>query len=146
MRRVCGLLEPMAANRAEDWWKQARHDLEAARQNAALGIHDWACFMAQQAAEKAVKALVQHSGGDAWGHAIRELLELLPVDTAIPQAVREAAPLLDRYYIPTRYPNGIDAGAPADTYGARDAEAAVRLCETVLRFVEGHLPRPPSGD
>jgi HEPN domain-containing protein len=136
----------MAANRVHDWWRQAEHDLEAARRNAALGIHDWACFMAQQAAEKGVKALVQHFGGDAWGHAVRELLDLLPSQIAVPAVVRAAAPLLDRYYIPTRYPNGIDAGAPADTYGAKDAEAALGLCETVLRFVESHLPRPAAGD
>jgi HEPN domain-containing protein len=135
----------MAANRAHDWWRQARHDMEAARQNAALGIHDWACFMSQQAAEKGIKSLVQQLGGDAWGHSIRELLELLPPQITVPAAVREAAPLLDRCYIPTRYPNGIDAGAPADTYGAKDAEAAIRLCETVLRFVESHLPGPGAG-
>jgi len=131
----------MPANRSQDWWTQARHDREAAGRNAEMAIHDWACFTAQQAAEKALTALIQHHGGDAWGHSVRELAELLPAEAAMPDDVREGLPLLDRFYIPTRYPNGIDSGAPADTFGAGDAETAIRLCEAVLRFVEGHLPR-----
>lgn len=131
----------MSANRSHDWWKQALHDQEAAQHNTQLGIYDWACFMAQQASEKALKALVQHLGGDAWGHSVRELGALLPEEVVVPRSVLEALPLLDRYYIPTRYPNGIASGTPAETYGANDAETALGLCETVLRFVEGHLPR-----
>jgi HEPN domain-containing protein len=52
----------MTANRSRDWFKQALHDRQAAQQNADIGIHDWACFMAQQSAEKALKALVQYGG------------------------------------------------------------------------------------
>jgi HEPN domain-containing protein len=136
----------MPANRSRDWWTQARHDLHAARENARLGIHDWACFMAQQAAEKAFKALIQHAGGDAWGHSVRELAALLPDEITVPGELHEGLVLLDRYYIPTRYPNGIASGTPAETYGAKDAETAVGLSEQVLRFVEGHLPRPIKGN
>ncbi len=129
----------MSANRSRDWWTQALHDQDAARRNAEIGIYDWACFMAQQAAEKAVKALVQQRGGDAWGHSVRELAGLLPSDVPIPKDVLTALPLLDRYYIPTRYPNGIASGTPAETFGADDAKTAIRLCEEVVRFVDGHL-------
>jgi len=135
----------MPANRSQDWWTQALHDQESARKNAQMGIYDWACFMAQQAAEKALQALVQAFGGDAWGHSLRDLATLLPQEVVVPPEVGDALPQLDRYYIPTRYPNGIDRGAPAETYGPKDAEAAFRLCETVLRFVAGHLPRPQAG-
>lgn len=102
--------------------------------------------MAQQAAEKALKALVQHYGGDAWGHSVRDLAELLPDSVRVPDEVQQALPALDRFYIPTRYPNGIDSGTPSDTYGANDAETAIRLCDTVLRFIEGHLPGSRQGD
>jgi HEPN domain-containing protein len=136
----------MAANRSRDWWKQAQHDLGAARENTRLGIHDWACFMAQQAAEKALKALIQHLGGDAWGHSARELAALLPEGTVVPNELWEGLSLLDRYYIPTRYPNGIASGTPAETYGSKDAETAIALSHEVLRFVAGHLPRSSAGD
>ena len=97
--------------------------------------------MAQQAAEKALRALIQHLGGDAWGHSVCEIAELLPENIAVPDEVRDALPALDRFHIPTRHPNGIDSGTPAETYRAADAQTALRLCEAVLRFVEGHLPR-----
>jgi HEPN domain-containing protein len=33
------------------------------------GNYDWACFISQQAAEKALKALSLFLGGEAWGHS-----------------------------------------------------------------------------
>ncbi|HDL85732.1 MAG TPA: HEPN domain-containing protein, partial [Candidatus Acetothermia bacterium] len=44
-------------NRALDWLTQAHRDVEQAQDSRAAGRHEWACFAAQQAAEKAVKAL-----------------------------------------------------------------------------------------
>lgn len=44
-------------NRSRDWYAQAVHDLEQARNSQAAGRHEWACFAAQQAVEKEVKAL-----------------------------------------------------------------------------------------
>lgn len=55
-------------NRARDWFRQAEHDLEHAGRARADSDHDWACFAAQQAAEKAVKALHLVHGQEAWGH------------------------------------------------------------------------------
>jgi HEPN domain-containing protein len=43
------------ADRSRDWLMQAGRDLEQARDSRASGRHEWACFAAQQAAEKAVK-------------------------------------------------------------------------------------------
>ncbi len=34
------------------------------------------------------------------------------------------AKVLDKHYIPTRYPNGLDSGAPADFYTRQEAETA----------------------
>ena len=53
--------------RAEDWFRQALKDLEQANSSRAEGRHDWACFAAQQAAEKAVKALHLRLGQEAGG-------------------------------------------------------------------------------
>ncbi len=49
-------------NRAPDWFNQALRDLEQAEDSRKAGRHEWACFAAQQAAEKAVKALHLHLG------------------------------------------------------------------------------------
>ncbi len=45
--------------RAKDWMRQAEKDLSHARRDLEDGDYEWACFSAQQAAEKAVKALYQ---------------------------------------------------------------------------------------
>jgi HEPN domain-containing protein len=53
------------SNRASDWFAQAVRDLEQARESEQAERHEWACFAAQQAAEKAVKALHLARGQEA---------------------------------------------------------------------------------
>ena len=45
--------------RSADWLRQARRDLENAEYELEGGFYEWACFLSQQAAEKAVKAVFQ---------------------------------------------------------------------------------------
>lgn len=52
-------------NRARDWLAQALVDLEEAQDARRAGRHEWACFAAQQAAEKAVRALHLSLGQEA---------------------------------------------------------------------------------
>ena len=101
------------------------------------GHFEWACFLAQQAAEKAVKALHESEGTETWGHAVAGLLGGL---AEVPEAVIEAARSLDKHYIPTRYPNTHPEGAPGDLYTARDAERALEDATVVLEHVRGQLP------
>lgn len=56
----------------------ARGDLDHARHDLGAGFYDWACFSAQQAAQKAVKAVFQRLGAEAWGHSVADLLEEFP--------------------------------------------------------------------
>jgi len=53
--------------RSADWMIQAEGDLLHARNDVAGRYYEWACFSAQQAAEKAVKAVFQRMGAEAWG-------------------------------------------------------------------------------
>ncbi|WP_083456453.1 HEPN domain-containing protein [Desulfosarcina cetonica] len=66
-------------DRAKDWFLQAKRDLEQARSSKAEGRHEWACFAAQQAAEKAVKALHLSLSQEAWGNIVARLLKELPI-------------------------------------------------------------------
>ena len=52
-------------NRSRDWLVQAERDLEQASDSRDAARHEWACFAAQQAAEKAVKALHLSVGQEA---------------------------------------------------------------------------------
>lgn len=113
------------------------HDCEHARAAATLGHHEWACFAAPQAGEKALKALAARLGGEARGHSVLAMVrDLTPVAPDV-ATLRETATLLDRFYIiPTRYPNGFDRGAPVDETDAREA---ITLAEQVLDFVRRRL-------
>ncbi|MFA0749856.1 MAG: hypothetical protein SLRJCFUN_000259 [Candidatus Fervidibacter sp.] len=91
--------------RSADWIDRAKWDLERARNDLADGFYDWACFSAQQAAGKAVKAVLQKLGEEAWGHSVADLLSALSLKVTVPENLYQAALELDKAYIPTRYPN-----------------------------------------
>lgn len=103
------------------------------------GFHEWACFAAQQAAEKAVEAVYARLRGAAWGRSVVELLEGLSERVEVPEEVRDAGRRLDRFYVPARYPNGWESGSPHRSFGEEDADGAVRDPDAVLRFCEGLL-------
>ena len=127
------------AERSADWYKQAERDLESAKAQERDGFFEWACFIAQQAAEKAVKAIFQKRGAEAWGHSLAELVKALP--DSIPDAVRDAALNLDKFYIPSRYPNGWAAGTPGDYITKDDARNAIGHSKTIIGFCHDLLAR-----
>ncbi len=129
------------SNRYADWYRQAEADLRHARNALKDGDYDWACFAAQQAAEKGVKAVVQINGGEPWGHSVTVLLggEGLAERISIADDLVEAGKRLDKHYIPTRYPNGFDAGAPTDYYTAAEAEDAIADAAKIMEFCQGAL-------
>jgi HEPN domain-containing protein len=126
-------------NRHADWLRQAEADLRHARNALDDGDHEWACFAAQQAAEKALKALVQARGGEAWGHSVTVLAGAVGDRVPLPDGLQDAARRLDKHYIPTRYPNGFDQGAPTDYYTAPEAEVAIADADTILEFCRDTL-------
>ena len=125
--------------RAEDWFRQASHDLQHARQTLENGTFEWACFAAQQAAEKALKALYQKASAEACGNSVLALLQNLPPDFSRDVSLEDAAKELDKHYIPARYPNSYTQGAPYEYYTRSEAERAIAHGERFLRFCEGHL-------
>jgi len=97
------------ADRSGDWMAQAEDDLEAAEILRNAGKHAQACFMAQQAAEKAVKAAHLSRLHEYHIHVVQELLKRL--DVVVPTDLLEKGAALDSYYVPTRYANGHAEGA-----------------------------------
>lgn len=125
------------AQRSQDWWRQARRDLETAAENRENGRHEWACFAAHQAAEKAVKALHLALGQEAWGHVVARLLGDLP--TSAPAELVDSAKVLDNFYVPARYPNGHAEGAPFEHYGPIQSELALSHARHIFNFVDQAL-------
>jgi len=125
------------ADRSRDWFLQAERDLEQAEASGAEGRHEWACFAAQQSAEKAVKALHLFKGQEAWGHVVARLLHELPL--AIPEDLVEKGKVLDNFYIPTRYANSHPNGPPYEHYGPLQSEEAIRYAGEILEFVRAQM-------
>lgn len=128
------------AERSADWMRQAERDLGMAEKARESGYHEWACFVAQQAAEKAVKAVYQAKGGSAIGHGIGFLLRgLKDREIPVPEGIRKAAKSLDSLYILSRYPDGMAEGTPADHFDREDADDAIRGAGEILRFCKDLL-------
>lgn len=125
--------------RSGDWIDQARGDLQHAQNDLQDGFYDWACFSAQQAAEKAVKAVFKRYRMEAWGHSIVDLLNALPVQTAVPEELYDMAMELDKGYISTRYPDALPSGSPRARYSQREAERFIRYAQAIVQFCEGLL-------
>jgi len=121
------------ANRSADWQRQGEADLRLAGHARAGEHYDWACLAAHQAAEKATKALLLGRGAEAWGQSVTRILAIVREDgAAVPDALLASARLLDRQYIPTRYPDNLPDGAPTDYYQLADADDAIRAAETIV--------------
>jgi HEPN domain-containing protein len=112
---------------AERWWLTAQDDLEAAKTLHETGKFSHACFLSQQSAEKAVKALWFAIDGDPWGHSIQKLVMQFPQQSLLRdlQIWLTNAAHLDKFYIPTRYPNGLPDLTPGQTYISQDSEQAL---------------------
>jgi HEPN domain-containing protein len=126
-------------DRSRDWFKQAERDLEQAEASKGEGRHEWACFAAQQSAEKAVKALHLSLGQEAWGHVVARLLRELPLPPG--DDLLEKGKVLDNFYVPTRYANGHPEGAPFEHYGHLQSDEAIRYAGEILEFVRAQMAR-----
>lgn len=122
---------------AARWLKQAEYDLQVAQYDAAGGYHANACFNAQQAAEKALKAFLYRQGArQVTGHSVGELCKHAGKFRKGFQSLVARAKKLDRYYIPTRYPNGLPGGVPSESYDASDSKLALELASEVINTVK----------
>lgn len=119
---------------ADRWLAAARDDLESARYLASGGRHAPACFFSQQAAEKAVKAVHYGQGArSVIGHNVRALVEKLSPRDSRFDALIDSARELDLFYVPTRYPNGLGGGTPAEAFSGAQSARAIDLA---VRFVD----------
>lgn len=129
-------MQPDPRREYERWMRQARQDLEDAEFNAQGGRYNLACFLSQQAAEKAIKAYLYLQGHQVvWGHSAAELVGDATTGDMEFATLKDRASLLDRFYIPTRYPNGLPGGIPSEAFNSRDAEEAIRAAGEIIAFV-----------
>ena len=114
-----------------DWLRYARSDLELARVvRPDEVLFEGLCFHAQQAAEKALKAVLIAKGvPPPKTHNIRTLLDLLSQEVIAPQEIEDAASLTD-YAVTSRYPGDFES------VDEEEYKETVRLAENVVLWAE----------
>ncbi len=117
-----------------EWLNRAQSNLAQAKGGASIpGVYlEDLCFGAQQAAEKAVKAILLHLGVRfPYTHDLAQLLTLVKRSgLEMPVVVIEAAVLSD-YSVESRYP-GLSEPVTQEEY-----EEAIALAEEVVRWAQG---------
>ncbi len=118
------------------WMRSSERTLSSAVADAEREDFNWACFKCQQAAEFAVKALMRGLGLPSYGHSLSRLItETKERLGSIELEIVEAAKALDKYYVPTRYPNAWAEGGPEEYYIRADAESAIRFARQIISWV-----------
>jgi HEPN domain-containing protein len=125
---------------ADRWWRQASADLDFLPFVAQAGKYDTCCFLAQQTADKALKAYLFSQGEELiFTHSIFKLCDLAARFDPFFAALKDAVKTLDYYYVEARYPNALQDVIPAEFYSARDAAEAIRMATDVHRAVGARL-------
>ena len=124
---------------ARRWVKKAEDDLDSANILKKNGKYAHACFHSQQSAEKAIKAVWYLSDADPWGHSIKKLIDdLEKVDLKLFNKFKpllRPAMVLDRFYIPTRYPNGLPDITPDEAFAPEDAATCIKYANDIIDSV-----------
>ncbi|HEX4452460.1 MAG TPA: HEPN domain-containing protein [Kofleriaceae bacterium] len=126
---------------ADAWNVQAKRDLAVANLLAEKGYDEWACYAAQQAAEKAIKSIrhamaIDLHDSNKWSHDLSDLAR--PLLALVPKLLPPHLELiaLTNHEADGRYP-GLRSGAyqspgAANVYGSLQSAAAIKTAHDVV--------------
>jgi len=130
-------MQALDCEEAQRWLRQASHTLSAIYADLESKFYDWACFKANQAAEFALKALLRGAGLESFGHNLLELWRRASRMCPGLENLRDCIALLNKLYIPPRYPDAWAAGtAPYENFTRRDALEALDCAKQVLEAIK----------
>lgn len=126
------------SNDVTAWLEFADYDLKTAKWNFEGKIYTSCCYVCQQAAEKALKALILTKGKIIPKvHSLDRLISELKKIKIDVSKISQDGQILDKYYISTRYPG--QYGGPEGLYDEDDAKSALIATDRILRFVRGKI-------
>lgn len=126
-----------ALEEGERWLSQAIEDLKWTKLLAEQGGWHLACFLSQQVTEKALKAFLYAQGEEiVLGHSVARLCANAAEYNMDFSEKAKRWSLLDGYYIPTRYPNGLPDGIPAEVFTEEAAKSAVAMADEAVNYVK----------
>jgi HEPN domain-containing protein len=123
--------DPGRADAPRRWLQNARGDLSMARVPLPEdATYEMLCFHAQQAAEKAIKAVLLAKGVDfPFTHNLQLLIDRIPSGVDVPPQVTRAVDLTP-YAVITRYP-GENEPVSEEEY-----RESLQLAEEVVKWAE----------
>lgn len=127
--------------RSKDWIDEAEGDLLHAQNDLNGKFYNWACFSAQQATEKAIKAVFNKIGVDAWGYSVTDLLLELAKFYDVPSDLIDYALELDKVYIVARYPDAHVSGSPRRNFTEREARRLIEYADKIFKFCSDLLSK-----
>ena len=120
----------------ENWWKQALEDLDAARANREIGKYFVCGFLSQQAAEKALKAVLMATERESFvkTHSLISLAKTL----SLPLELQSAARRLNAAYVTSRYPDAAN-GVPAEIFDEGIARGCLADAQEIVEWARTRL-------
>ena len=142
--RICARLRPWVQGRmrriraeALDWLAEAEADLRHASHSYRLGSYNWACFAAEQAAEKALKAFLIGISRKRlfYVHDLTALHRQAVSTLRLPSVVTGRLAQLSAYYTASRYPNS-GLRRPSISITSAEARTAINVARVVVKVVK----------
>ena len=118
------------------WIRDAENTLRHAELNCQWEAYNVACFLAEQVAQKALKAVLYLDGARFIStHSVSELIREASQKRPGLLPLRAQAVILDQYYLTTRYPDAVAAPAiPSEIFTKDQAEDALRIARTIFNM------------
>lgn len=123
-------------NERNRWINFAREGQRAAQIMYKEGIWTLSCFHSQQAVEKALKGFLKekiHTVSKT--HSLIELLNICLQEHADFSSIQEDCAALNRYYVPTRYPDTLPGSLPEGLPTREHADKALQALARVMDFI-----------
>jgi len=131
---------------AKIWLKEAERELEAAKILLEKGLYEMCVYHAQQAAEKAIKAVLILLGKEIYEHRVTAIFrdEMIKYDFPCLEEVVNKAFWLEQHWLRSRYPikkvNG-KVEVPYELYDENTAKRAIEYAEFVLSKIKEFLKK-----
>lgn len=119
------------------WLNFAKEDLRAAEVSINENLHNIVCFHSQQAAEKSIKALyLYYFDTIPKTHDLEAILNKLKEKSAKLSKFEEEFRFLNKFYVPTRYPDALPGSLPEGLPDKNDAQKASNFAKEILQFIK----------
>jgi HEPN domain-containing protein len=126
---------------ARRWLREAELTLAQAEEAVRDKFYNLACFLSEQAAQKALKAVLY-----LWGarqitiHSITELTQALAAKDSKFKRFIPFGKQLDKYYILTRYPDAVPRPTiPSEIYTRQEAAEATRIAKEIFEACRNQI-------